>query len=443
MTRRSSSRRSPGGSGSTESAEPVTETIEPAAGAPAAEPRATTRTTRAAHRRPPRAITVPVLAALALAPLGGHRTDLRRSRPQPPRAAARRALPAPRVRHVFLVVLENESFDRTFGPTSPAPYLARTLTAQGALLRQYYGIGHASLDNYIALVSGQAPNEATQADCRTYAEFRPARPGLDADGQAVGTGCVYPARVRTVVDQLEAHHLTWRGYMEDLGNDPARERAACGHPPLGGTDPTNRAEPGDQYATKHDPFYYFHSIIDDTARCASHVVNLSALRRDLMRVSTTPNFAFISPNLCDDGHDAPCVDHAVGGLAQVDRFLREWVPRITESPAFRADGMLVITFDEGLESSACCGERPLRGQAHPPGVNGPGGGRVGAVVLSPFVAPGTISDRPYNHYALLRWVEDLFGLDHLGFAGARGLATPGPDIITGRHATRGTGSTTR
>ena len=73
--------------------------------------------------------------------------------------------PAP-VRHVFLIMLENESFDRTFGPTSQAPYLARTLPPQGAFVRQYYGVGHNSLDNYVALVSGQAPNEATQKDCR-------------------------------------------------------------------------------------------------------------------------------------------------------------------------------------------------------------------------------------------------------------------------------------
>jgi hypothetical protein len=66
-----------------------------------------------------------------------------------------------------------------------------------------------------------------------------------------------------------------------------------------------------------------------------------------------------------------------------------------------------------------------------PGINGPGGGRTGAVVLSPFVAPGTVSDQPYNHYSLLRTMEDFFGLKHLGYAGQKGLAPFGRDVFTG------------
>jgi hypothetical protein len=93
-----------------------------------------------------------------------------------------RAARRPPIRHVFVLVLENESFEQTFGATSPAPYLAHTLPAQGALLRNYYGIGHMSLDNYIALISGQAPNRATQLDCSTFAEFQLVRPQLDEHG---------------------------------------------------------------------------------------------------------------------------------------------------------------------------------------------------------------------------------------------------------------------
>src|SRR3979490_2093699 len=70
----------------------------------------------------------------------------------------------PPVRHVFVLLLENQSYAVTFGPQSAAPYLAHTLPAQGALLTQYYAIGHASLGNYVALLSGQAANEATQLD---------------------------------------------------------------------------------------------------------------------------------------------------------------------------------------------------------------------------------------------------------------------------------------
>src|SRR4051794_41237360 len=91
-------------------------------------------------------------------------------------AAAPSALGAPPIKHVFTIVLENKGFDQTFGPSSPAPYLSQTLTSQGELLRQYYGTGHASLDNYISMVSGQAPSIFTQADCPFYTDFRPAVP---------------------------------------------------------------------------------------------------------------------------------------------------------------------------------------------------------------------------------------------------------------------------
>src|SRR5215510_16321919 len=57
-----------------------------------------------------------------------------------------------RIKHVFVIVLENEGFDTTFGPQSKAPYLSQTLTKAGVLLTQYYGTGHASLDNYIPMV---------------------------------------------------------------------------------------------------------------------------------------------------------------------------------------------------------------------------------------------------------------------------------------------------
>jgi hypothetical protein len=63
-----------------------------------------------------------------------------------------------RLRHVFVIVLENEGYDTTFGPNSKAPYLSQTLTEQGVLLPQYYGTGHASLDNYIAMISGISPH---------------------------------------------------------------------------------------------------------------------------------------------------------------------------------------------------------------------------------------------------------------------------------------------
>ena len=336
--------------------------------------------------------------------------------------------------HIFIIILENKAYANTFSPKSLAPYLAHELPAKGALLRNYYGIGHNSLDNYIALVSGQAPNIATQTDCKKFTEFKLDKPTLDENGQAIGSGCVYPAIVPMLGDQLEKVGKSWRGYMQDLGNDRSKAVEECGYPPIGESDQTSHRTPADQYATKHNPFYYFHGFIDNHDRCVQHVVNLHHLSDDLKSIATTPNYSFITPNLCDDGHDAPCIDKSTGGLMQADGFLRKWVPQILDSPAFKKDGVLIITFDEasgppGMDSSACCGEQGLPGASRQPGGDGPGGGRVGAVILSPFVKPNTISDVPYNHYSTLRWVEDQFGVPHLGYAAAKGLVTFGEDVF--------------
>jgi hypothetical protein len=335
----------------------------------------------------------------------------------------------PPIHHVFVVVLENEDADTSFGPGSPAPYLAQTLPAAGEFVPNYYGIGHASLDNYIAMVSGQAPNPETQGDCPFFHDVSPGTVG--PDGEAIGSGCVYPATVKTVADQLAAKGLTWKGYMQDMGADPSREPAACAHPALNTPDGTEAATPADQYATRHNPFVYFHSIIDSPA-CVSNVVPLDDLNADLATAATTPNLTFITPDLCNDGHDAACADGTPGGLARVHTFLTEWVPRLVASPAYRDGGLLAVIFDEGSgDSSACCGEQPGPSSPFPGGESGgPGGGRTGAVLLSPYVTPGSVTNAAYNHYSLLRSIEDLFGLDHLGYAGAAGLKPFGDDVFT-------------
>ncbi|TAN04335.1 MAG: phosphoesterase [Rhodanobacteraceae bacterium] len=367
--------------------------------------------------------TVRLLGALALgALLAACATTI------PTRTSVAHVGKTPTPHHVLVIVLENEPFRVTFGTHSPAPYLAHELTQQGLLLTQYYAIGHYSLDNYIAIISGQAPNPDTQQDCHVYSAFVRSAPGFDANGQIRGKGCVYPADVKTLANQLQDAGFTWKGYMEGMGSNPAREAAACAHPAIGAVDHTDKATVKDRYADKHDPFVYFHSIIDDAANCATHVVNLDELPHDLQRIATTPNFSFITPDLCHDGHNAPCLDGEPGGLVSADKFLREWVPRITASPAFKQDGLLIITFDEGTDDAACCGETRPAG-APEPGQFGPGGGRIGAVVLSPFVQPGTESDVPYNHYSLLRSIEDWFGLPHLGYAGQKGLRAFGSDVF--------------
>src|SRR3954453_401040 len=130
----------------------------------------------------------------------------------------------PTIKHVWIVVLENKSYEPTFGASPGSAYLATTLPAQGQLLTQYYGTGHSSLDNYITMISGQPPDTQTQADCGTFSEFVPTQEPPDANGVEHGNGCVYPARATTISDQIEAASgLTWKAYMEDMGiSSPGR-----------------------------------------------------------------------------------------------------------------------------------------------------------------------------------------------------------------------------
>ncbi len=438
-------------------------------------------------------------------------------------------LPVPpgAIKHIIVVELENESFRATFGPSSPATYLNDTLVPRGELLKSYYATGHVSLDNYVAQVSGQAPNQVSNSDCAgAYNDVIPGT--LDPDqalypGQVDGQGCVFPKNVQTIGNQLDrAYPRTigsdWREYAEDMGNDPARDGGQAD--PLGGTDcahpgqtsglaadDTNNAEGpnatgsqvksaiADQYANRHNPFAYFHSVTGNAWLCDHDVVPLGRattqsdgtvayqghLAQDLKHERTTPRFAFITPNLCDDGHDATCAGTndaggTTGGLVGADDFLRTWMPLILNSPAYRTGHTLVvITFDEGSVADTTAGdnEQPGPNNANPgyspllntpiaafggltfydllgvtgltPGVEPPtgtmpGGGQVGAVLLNPdWVKAGSTDDAvSYNHYSALRTFEDLLGIrsggadgrGHLGFAAT---ATDfGPDVFNSR-----------
>jgi hypothetical protein len=360
--------------------------------------------------------------------------------------AAKRLGPGLGIKHVFIIVLENESSESTY-LNNPHPYLGKVLQRKGTLLENYYATGHLSQDNYISMISGQAPNPLTSADCPLYLDFNlsTAPAPLDANGQAIGVGCVYPSNVKTLADQLTAKKISWRGYMDGMGNNPAREQRRCGIPRTDALrrDMTQSATPKDMYAARHNPFVYFHSLID-SGLCRKHVVPLTEMTKDLKRAATTPRFAFITPDLCNDGHDTNCVGPDAkgghkGGLASVDNFLQVWVPKILTSPAWKKGAILMITADESEtgDASACCDERP--GPTNPmPGIVGPGGGKIGTLVIGKCVAPGKRVKTPYNHYSLLRSLEDLYGIrtggtdghGHLGYAAASGLRGFGRDLFS-------------
>ncbi|MDO8391509.1 MAG: alkaline phosphatase family protein [Actinomycetota bacterium] len=338
----------------------------------------------------------------------------------------------PKPAHVFVIMLENTSYEESFGPDAAMPYLANDLTEQGVLLTQFYGIAHNSLGNYLGQISGQAPNPSTQFGCTTYSEF--VSTGTGEYGQVLGDGCVFPSSVLTIGDQLTAAGLTWRAYGQDMAADPD-QAASCRHPVVGTADTDQSALPDDGYATRHMPFVYFHSIID-SPDCATNVVDLDEFEADIATLASTPNLSYLVPGLCDDGHDSPCADGSAGGAPRADEWLRTWVPKILVSPAMADGGLLIITFDEAeaggdlKDAGSCCGDLPSPNLDGPAGVSGPGGGRIGAVLIGAAVAPGSVSDTSYNHYSLLCSLEQLWGLDRLGYAGHPSTPCFGADVYT-------------
>jgi hypothetical protein len=261
--------------------------------------------------------------------------------------------PVKAVKHVWLIILENKSYDATFTGLNQNSYLWKTLPAQGALLKNYYGTGHFSLDNYTSLVSGQGPAPADQNDCPVYADAQGsvvtstatkdgpttdrgqfaetgapyANPvvGGAAEGAHGGTGCVYPATVPTLFNQFDAAGVSWKGYAQDLGNadatGPTHDVNKCGGPGSpAGTGVTNpgSANATDQYVPKHFPFPWFESLLSSPADCSSSQIanvdsSTSGLVHDLQSESTTPAFSWITPDNCSDAHDAICAGNNLSG----------------------------------------------------------------------------------------------------------------------------------
>lgn len=398
----------------------------------AAEPPAAIEepTPEAATPEAPPAPPAPKSSGAAQSGAGGSQGKGGKSSPTP---AASPKLPA--IKHVFLIVLSDEPYAAVFGPESKAPYLAHTLEKRGELVARYYAIAHQQLSNGIALLSGQGPTAATAANCPTYTDLVPASAG--GEGQALGEGCVYPATTPTLPGQLEVKHQTWRAYVQGIGE--AGGSAACAHPVLGQPDPASATPPPAQaYATFRNPFVYFHSLIDAPS-CAQDDVGLAALDADLTSAKRTPSLSYIVPDRCHDASPGPCPGGGAGGLPAADALLQQLVPKILASPAYKHGGLLVITTDEApssgefADSSSCCGQPTFPNLPAPAAGSsalGPeGGGQVGALLLSPYVKGGVITQEEYDHFSLLRTIEDLFGLKHLGYAGASKVKSLAPSLF--------------
>jgi Phosphoesterase family len=290
------------------------------------------------------------------------------------------------IKHVFVVSLASHGYEAAFGPTPAMPYLAGSLRPQGTLLTNYSLLDPASLPNSIAAVSGQAPSEATRADCPDY----------DA--------CVFPVETLSLADQLVSAQLSWSAYLEGMA-DETGQPSNCVHPDPG--VPEIAVAGG--YAARLNPFVFFHSLLD-LGDCATNDVPFTELAKDLKKLDATPNFAFIAPNLCDAGFRGQCPVGTADGPAAADAFLSRVVPAILASPAYKRDGLLIVGF--GAVDTA-----PPLDPANPAEAPSAEPLRSGALLISRFLRPGGTDSAPYNPYSLLRSTEDLFGLDRLAGAG--------------------------
>jgi hypothetical protein len=213
------------------------------------------------------------------------------------------------------------------------------------------------IGGYTAVTQGELANEVA------LVSGQDATPAISANCPQYD--CLYPPEVKTVADQLTAAGKTWRAYVED-------QPAPCSHADAG------------SYAAWRNPFVYFHSIAD-SADCANFDIGLDQLAFDLTSADTTASLSLIVPNRCNDG-SGTCTGDAKA-------FLTSTVAQIVGSPGYADGGLIAITSAQG----------------------------GGLLLISQQVEPDSSDGGTYNHYSLLRSIEDVFGLDHLGHAADSGV----------------------
>jgi hypothetical protein len=324
-------------------------------------------------------------------------------------------LPAlPRYQHIFVIIAENKGYDQILGSDSHAPAIKR-LAGEYGLASRFYAEVHPSEGNYVAMLGGDT--FGIHDDDAYYC-----KPGMhDAFCPKAGTtGYVdHSVSARSLMDQLEAHGLTWKGYMESIPEPGSRvARWPTAEHPVAGV-------PNELYAVKHNGFMSFERVQQDPA-LSSRIVDFAALEHDLAS-EALPNYAQIVPNQCNDMHgreaspatDADCNKNNVDGLiARGDRVIDGLARRIMQTKLWHGKGnvAIVITFDEnnkderGTADQGCCGYEP-------DSVANFGGGRIPTLVITNHGPRGAVDATPYNHYSLLRTTEAAFGIDeYLGHA---------------------------
>ncbi|MBV8303861.1 MAG: hypothetical protein JOZ04_06600 [Acidimicrobiia bacterium] len=331
------------------------------------------------------------LSAVAVLPLAAAATA------GPAVAATGNSPTVPRFSHVVEVFLENEDATATWEDAAKAPAL-QALRKQGAYIPNFFGVGHASLDNYEAAFGAVEPTTQGKADCL---------------GQPYGS-CIFPASVPTIGALLDGAGLSWKVYSE--GEEGAPGGHPCLHAPSRSAPDPYQGPGTNGYATRHNPAPWFDSIVSkggSEAYCQAHAVDLTHLSDDLKSPGSLPSFSFIEPDTCHDGHDTsssggcaldPEGPGAPSGVAAINAWLPGFVQQVTTSPAWDANSLLFITFDEGATTDTT-GCAPCHDTS--------AGGRVGALAISRRVAPGSTSMWTGDHYGFLRTLEAAWDLPTL------------------------------
>lgn len=294
------------------------------------------------------------------------------------------------VKHVFVVSVASSGYEAAFGATSQMPYLSTTLRPEGDLLSNYKLLSASSLPNSIAAVSGQKPTPETEAECPNYEK------------------CVQPAETLSLPDELGIGGFTWRGYMEGMVSPETGQPANCVYPQPGASGETALGG----YSERLNPFVYFHSLLD-LGECGANDVPITELEKDLKKAEKTPNYSYISPDRCNAGLSGQCAAGTPEGPAAADAFLSQWVPKILASPAYKADGLLIVTFGSVNPTPA----NPTTGAPATPATDF----KTGALLVSRFITPGSTDAVAYTPYSLLKSTDELFGLDPLEAAKAKSV----------------------
>lgn len=312
----------------------------------------------------------------------------------------------PRYDHIVIIVEENKDYDQILNPQS-APNIAG-LAARFGNAANFWGEVHPSEANYVAMLGGDTfgihDDDAFYCHAGSVEKFCG---GAKAPGYADHT-----IRAKHLGDQLLAKGLSWKGYYESLP-EPGSTVVIAGDPKA-----TSGMHDAPLYASKHSGFMNFADVQKDPQR-ADRIVGFEQLELDLAS-GQLPTFALIVPNQCNemhgvhvDGVPSDC-DNTAGLIRRGDAYTGELVRKLQATGAWKSKGnmAIVITFDEGAGGSrgGCCGVTPGAPSNY-------GGGHIPTIVITNHGPKGVKDDTPYNHYSLLRTIEDAFGLsEHLGHA---------------------------